>query len=133
MTICLKKEYFDFEETLKSASASLSSQGQCLQQEHSIDKQISEEEIHLCGKYSFFWMKTEAMDSSKSFFSTGRRLHNANDNVVSYHKDSVAASPDLEDKRRSENIAFPFLAKSLWISRCSSNHQHHLVTINFAL
>ncbi len=31
----------------------------------------------------------EAMDSSKSFFSTEGRLHIANDNVVSYHEVSV--------------------------------------------
>ncbi len=54
MTICLKKKYFDSEETLKSASTSLSSQDQFLQQERSIAEKTSEEEIHSCGKYSFF-------------------------------------------------------------------------------
>jgi hypothetical protein len=113
MTICLKKEYFDSEETLRSASASLSSQGQFLQQERSIDEKTVEEEIHSCGKYSFFLDEDRSYGLFEIFFSTGRRPHNAYDNVVSYHKDSVTASLDWEDKGRPENIAFPFLSKSL--------------------
>jgi hypothetical protein len=95
MTICLKKKYFDSEETFKSASASLSSQDQFLQQECSIAEKTSEEEIHSCGKYSFFLDEDRSYGLFEILFSTRRRLHKGNDNVVSYHKNSVAASLGL--------------------------------------
>jgi hypothetical protein len=68
MTICLKKQYFDSEETLKSASASLSLQGQFLQQERSIDEKTSWEEIHSRGKYSFFFDEDRSYGLFQIFF-----------------------------------------------------------------
>ncbi len=112
MTIRLKKEYFDSEETLKSASASLSSQGQFLQQNiASMRRYLRKKFIRVESTHFFGWR--QKLWTLRNLFSTEGCLHNSNDNVVSYHMDSVAALLDLEDKRRPENIAFPFLAKSL--------------------
>jgi len=56
----------------------------------------------------FFWTKTEAMDSSKSFFN--RRTSAKRKWQCCFLSRGLC---DLEDKRRSENIAFPFIVKSL--------------------
>jgi hypothetical protein len=69
-------------------------------------KFIRVESTHFFGRRQKLW-------TLQNLFSTEGRLHNANDNVVSYHKDSVAALLDLGDKKRPENITFPFLTKSL--------------------
>jgi len=64
-------------------------------------------------KVLIFFGRRQKLWTLQNLFSTEGRLHNANDNVVSYHKDSVAALLDLGDKKRPENITFPFLTKSL--------------------
>ena len=104
MTFRLKKKNIS---TLKKllASASLSSQDQFLQWKRSIDSKTSWEEIHSCRKYHFFLEKIEAMDSSESFFN--RRTS------AKRKWQCCFLSRGLEDKSRPENIAFPFIVKSL--------------------
>jgi hypothetical protein len=90
----LGKEYFDSEETLNQhqlhyfCKINSCSRNVALLRRHLRKKFI-------CRKYSIFLDEDRNSGLFEILFSARRHLQNANDNVVSYHKDSVAASLDL--------------------------------------
>jgi hypothetical protein len=111
MTVRLKKEYFDSEETLSISFIIFARSILAMKTQHRFE--------NILGRNSFvpevpsFFYEDRSYGLFGIFFSTEECLQNANDNVVSYHEVSVI----WKIKRRSENIAFPFLVKSLPVYR----------------
>ena len=107
MTFRLKKEYFDSEETLSISFIIFARSILAMKTQHRFEDILGRNSF--VPEVPFFLEKIEAMDSSESFFN--RRTS------AKRKWQCCFLSRGLEDKRRSENIAFPFIVKSLPGSR----------------
>ena len=122
MTFRLKKEYFDSEETLSISFIIFARSILAMKTQHRFED--------ILGRNSFvpevpFFLGRWQLWTLRNLFSTEGRLQNVNDNVVSYH--------EVQKIKKIKKYRIPVHRKiSPWIPRGSSNHKHHLVTINLA-
>jgi len=124
MTFRLKKEYFDSEETLSISFIIFARSILAMKTQHRFEDILGRNSF--VPEVPFFLEKIEAMDSSESFFN--RRTS------AKRKWQCCFLSRGLEDKEhRKKKYRIPVHRKiSPWIPRGSSNHKHHLVTINLA-